>query len=93
MFADNDPGANFDVNKSEEAFDPLMKDALRAVIKRGTASASMLQSYLGIGYPKANRLVNQMVSAGFISEPDNKNKRVIFITEQEFEERFGEDFE
>ena len=93
MFADNDPGANFDVNKTEEAFDPLMKDALRAVIKRGTASASMLQSYLGIGYPKANRLVNQMVSAGFISEPDNKNKRVIFITEQEFEERFGEDFE
>ena len=56
------------------------------------ASISGIQRTLGVGYPKAGKLIDQMERAGFISPPDEKNNRLIFVTEQEFEEKFGEDF-
>lgn len=77
--------------ESMEDLDPLMKDALRLIIKTGSASISKLQRSFGIGYPKAGKIIDQMEKCHFISAPDNKSNREIFITEQEFEERFGED--
>ena len=84
-------GGGFDANPNEEEFDPLMKDAVRVVIKTNGASISKLQRAFGIGYPRAGKIVDQMERVGFISPPDNKNNRTIYITQQEFEERFGED--
>ena len=84
-------GGGFEVNSNEEEFDPLMKDAVRVVIKTNGASISKLQRAFGIGYPRAGKIVDQMERVGFISPPDNKNNRTIYITQQEFEERFGED--
>lgn len=78
-------------NGAEEAFDPLLKDCLRYFIKAKKASASSLQAYFGIGYPKANKIVLQMEKAGFVSAGDSNGRRTLFITQQEFEERFGED--
>ena len=78
-------------NPNEEEFDPLMKDAVRVVIRTNGASISKLQRAFGIGYPRAGKIVDQMERVGFISPPDNKNNRTIYITQQEFEERFGED--
>ena len=77
-------------NSADNAFDPLMKDCLRFFIKSKKASASSLQSCFGIGYPKANKIVMQMERAGFVSAGDNNGRRTLFITPQEFEERFGE---
>jgi len=83
-----DPG-----NGVEDAFDPLMKDCLRYFIKSKKASGSSLQAYFGIGYPKANKIVLQMEKAGFVSPGDNNGRRTLYITQQEFEERFGEDLD
>lgn len=80
-------------NGVDDAFDPLMKDCLRYFIKAKKASASSLQAYFGIGYPKANKIVLQMEKAGFVSAGDNNGRRTLFITQQEFEERFGEDLD
>ena len=80
-------------NGAEEQFDTLMKDCLRYFIKAKKASASSLQGYFGIGYPKANKIVLQMEKAGFVSAGDNNGRRTLFITQQEFEERFGEDLD
>lgn len=77
-------------NGVEDAFDPMLKDCLRYFIKAKKASASSLQGYFGIGYPKANKIVLQMEKAGFVSAGDNNGRRTLFITQQEFEERFGE---
>ena len=55
------------------------------------ASVSKLQRIFNIGFNRAGRIVDQMESAGFVSPKDSKNNRVIFCTQQEFEERFGED--
>lgn len=76
---------------SNDEFDPLLKDALRVVIKTGGVSISKIQRMFGLGFPRAGKIVDQMEKAGFISEPDNSKMRTIFITQQEFEERFEED--
>ena len=72
-------------------FDPFLKDAVRNFIKTGSASISRLQRMFGIGFPRAAKIVDQIENLGFISAKDNKNNRTIFITQQEFEEKFGED--
>ena len=77
-------------NGVEDAFDPLLKDCLKYFIRSKKASASSLQAYFGIGYPKANKIVLQMEKAGFVSPGDSNNRRQLYITQQEFEERFGE---
>ena len=77
-------------NGAEEMFDPMLKDCLKYFIKSKKASASSLQGYFSMGYPKANKIVLQMEKAGFVSPGDNNGRRTLYITEQEFEERFGE---
>ena len=64
---------------------------VRNFIKTNNASVSKLQRIFNIGFNRAGRIVDQMESAGFVSPKDSKNNRVIFCTQQEFEERFGED--
>lgn len=82
---------SFEAGGNEEEYDPLLKDALRSIIRSGSASISKIQRMFGVGYPRAGKIIDQMEKAGFISAADNKNNRTIFITQQEFEERFGED--
>lgn len=77
-------------NTADTAFDPMLKDCLKYFIKAKKASTSSLQSCFGIGYPKASKIVMQMEKAGFVSMGDDKGRRTLYITPQEFEERFGE---
>lgn len=92
MFNRNQDAGGFSAEApTSEVFDPLLKDALRNFIKTNNASVSKLQRIFNIGFNRAGRIVDQMESAGFVSPKDSKNNRVIFCTQQEFEERFGED--
>lgn len=75
---------------AEDAFDPMLKDCVRFFIKSKKTSTTSLQTNFGIGYPKASKIVNQMEKAGFVSPGDSNGRRVLYITPQEFEERFGE---
>jgi len=75
-----------------DATDPLMKDVLRFAIKSGGISTTKVQRYLRIGYPRAAKIIDDMEALNYISKKDDKNNRVIFMTQQEFEEVFGEDF-
>ncbi len=75
----------------ETEYDPLFKDACRNTIIANSISISKIQRLFGIGYPRAAKIVDQMIAAGFISDRDSNNKYTIFITQQEFEEKFGED--
>ena len=91
MFNKKQGGFNAGGSNSHQEFDPLMKDACRLIIKTGGVSTSKIQRAFGLGFPRAGKIVDQMEAAGFISAPDNKKLRTVFITQQEFEERFGED--
>jgi len=80
-----DPG-----NTAEETLDPMLKECLKFFFKTKKPSTSSLQGYFAMGYPRANKIILQMEKHSFISPPDHKGRRNIYISEQEFEERFGE---
>ncbi|MGN6030045.1 MAG: DNA translocase FtsK, partial [Thermomicrobiales bacterium] len=54
--------------------DPLMEQALEIIRGQGTASASMLQRRLRIGYNRAARLIEQMEDDGVIGQADGTSK-------------------
>jgi DNA segregation ATPase FtsK/SpoIIIE, S-DNA-T family len=57
--------------------DPLMERALEVVREQGTASASMLQRKLRIGYNRAARLIEQMEDEGIIGPADGIRGRPV----------------
>lgn len=91
MFNTDKNSFNSDGGSGSQEFDSLLKDALRLFIKQQNASISKLQRAFGIGFPRAAKIVDQMEAAGFVGPKDSKNLRPLYITQQEFEERFGED--
>lgn len=60
--------------EGEGGDDPLMEQALEIVRGQGTASASMLQRRLRIGYNRAARLIEQMEDDGVIGQADGTSK-------------------
>ncbi|MBA2248486.1 MAG: DNA translocase FtsK [Chloroflexia bacterium] len=61
----------------DEGDDPLMIQALDVVRQQGTASASMLQRRLRIGYNRAARLIEQMEDDGVIGPADGVRGRTV----------------
>jgi DNA segregation ATPase FtsK/SpoIIIE, S-DNA-T family len=59
--------------------DPYMQQALEIVKQQGTASASMLQRRLRIGYNRAARLIEYMEDDGIIGPADGAKGRTVLI--------------
>lgn len=62
--------------------DPLMEEALEVVRKSGTASASMLQRKLRVGYNRAARLIEQMEDDGVIGPADGLKGRPVLMGDE-----------
>jgi DNA segregation ATPase FtsK/SpoIIIE, S-DNA-T family len=62
-----------------DAKDELYEEALRIVKKTKQASASMLQTHLGIGYPRARKIIEIMEREGFIGPMRGSKPREILI--------------
>lgn len=76
-------------NDSDD-LDELFYNALRYVIEVGQASNSMIQRRFNVGYNRAGRLVQEMEDMGFVSKFEGAKPRQVLISEQEYEERFGD---
>ena len=48
--------------------DPMLQDALKLVTKSGEASASLIQRRLGLGYPRAARIMDLLEELGAVGE-------------------------
>ena len=61
--------------------DPLLADAIRLVAEMQTASTSMLQRRLRLGYTRAGRLIDMLERRGVISGYEGSKPRQVLIAE------------
>jgi DNA segregation ATPase FtsK/SpoIIIE, S-DNA-T family len=61
--------------------DDLLAEAISTVVQMGTASTSMLQRRLRVGYTRAGRLIDMMERRGVISGYEGSKARQVLITE------------
>jgi S-DNA-T family DNA segregation ATPase FtsK/SpoIIIE len=71
-------GADPDFDPDE---DPLLTDAIRLVAEMQTASTSMLQRRLRLGYTRAGRLIDMLERRGVISGYEGSKPRQVLISE------------
>jgi DNA segregation ATPase FtsK/SpoIIIE, S-DNA-T family len=69
----------------DDGFDPdedsMLGDAIRLVVEMGTASTSMLQRRLRLGYTRAGRLIDMLERRGIISGYEGSKPRQVLVTE------------
>jgi S-DNA-T family DNA segregation ATPase FtsK/SpoIIIE len=61
--------------------DPLLHDAIRLVVNHETASVSLIQRRLRVGYTRAGRLIDMLERRGVISGYEGSKPRQVLITE------------
>jgi S-DNA-T family DNA segregation ATPase FtsK/SpoIIIE len=61
--------------------DPLLEEAISLVAQMGTASTSMLQRRLRLGYTRAGRLIDMLERRSIISGYEGSKPRQVLITE------------
>ena len=61
--------------------DDMLPEAISTVVQMGTASTSMLQRRLRVGYTRAGRLIDMMERRGVISGYEGSKARQVLITE------------
>jgi len=69
-------GAEFDPDE-----DPLLRDAITLVAEMQTASTSMLQRRLRLGYTRAGRMIDMLERRGVISGYEGSKPRQVLISE------------
>jgi S-DNA-T family DNA segregation ATPase FtsK/SpoIIIE len=77
--AEESDGSDDDALHPDE--DPLLEDAIALVAQMGTASTSMLQRRLRLGYTRAGRLIDMLERRGIISGYEGSKPRQVLITE------------
>jgi S-DNA-T family DNA segregation ATPase FtsK/SpoIIIE len=83
VFADDvdaDDDENFDPDE-----DPLLDRAIEVVVTAQTASVSLLQRRLRVGYTRAGRLIDMLERRGIISAYEGSKPRRVLVTEHELE--------
>jgi S-DNA-T family DNA segregation ATPase FtsK/SpoIIIE len=63
--------------------DDLLGEAISTVVQMGTASTSMLQRRLRVGYTRAGRLIDMMERRGVISGYEGSKARQVLVTEMD----------
>ena len=80
--------------EDEEDFDPdedpLLERAIEIVVQTQTASVSLLQRRLRVGYTRAGRLVDMLERRGVISGYEGSKPRRVLVGEAELERVLGE---
>ncbi len=71
-------GSEGDLDPDE---DPLLSDAIRLVAEMQTASTSMLQRRLRLGYTRAGRMIDMLERRGVISGYEGSKPRQVLISE------------
>ena len=76
-----EPAAEGDDEGFDPDEDPLLEDAIALVVEMGTASTSMLQRRLRLGYTRAGRLIDMLERRGIISGYEGSKPRQVLVSE------------
>jgi DNA segregation ATPase FtsK/SpoIIIE, S-DNA-T family len=71
--------------------DPVLSDAIRLVAQHQTASVSLLQRRLRVGYTRAGRLIDMLERRGIVSGYEGSKARKVLIAETDLHRILGED--
>ena len=69
--------------------DDLLEEAIRLVVQTETASVSMIQRRLRVGYTRAGRLIDMLERRGVISGYEGSKPRQVLITEVDLQRVLG----
>ncbi|HEY4977228.1 MAG TPA: DNA translocase FtsK, partial [Gaiellaceae bacterium] len=65
--------------------DPLLEKAIEIVIQSQSASVSLLQRRLRVGYTRAGRLIDMLERRGIVSGYEGSKPRRVLVDENELE--------
>ncbi|PTQ55915.1 MAG: Cell division protein FtsK [Candidatus Carbobacillus altaicus] len=69
--------------------DPLFERAVEIVLDQGSASASLLQRRLSIGYARAARLIDMMEEQGIVGPYEGSKPRKVLIDPAQYNRESG----
>ncbi len=72
----------------EPEVDALFAKAVEVVVQAKSASASLLQSRMRVGYSRARRLIEQMEQRGIVGPPDGSRPREVRLSQFDYERLF-----
>jgi S-DNA-T family DNA segregation ATPase FtsK/SpoIIIE len=82
VFADPDDDTDGEFDPDE---DPLLDKAIEIVVTAQTASVSLLQRRLRVGYTRAGRLIDMLERRGIISPYEGSKPRRVLVSEHDLE--------
>jgi S-DNA-T family DNA segregation ATPase FtsK/SpoIIIE len=82
VFADDGDSESGEFDPDE---DPLLDRAIEVVVTAQTASVSLLQRRLRVGYTRAGRLIDMLERRGIISPYEGSKPRKVLVSEQDLE--------
>jgi DNA segregation ATPase FtsK/SpoIIIE, S-DNA-T family len=82
VFADDVDGEDGEFDPDE---DPLLDKAIEVVVTAQTASVSLLQRRLRVGYTRAGRLIDMLERRGIISPYEGSKPRRVLVSEHDLE--------
>jgi S-DNA-T family DNA segregation ATPase FtsK/SpoIIIE len=77
----DDSGSGNDGDSLDANEDPLLEEAIALVAQMQTASTSMLQRRLRLGYTRAGRLIDMLERRGIISGYEGSKPRTVLVAE------------
>ena len=77
-YEESDEDGEFDPDE-----DPLLDKAIEIVVQTQTASVSLLQRRLRVGYTRAGRLIDMLERRGIISGYEGSKPRRVLVSENE----------
>jgi len=80
VFAEDVDGEDGEFDPDE---DPLLEKAIDVVLQTQTASVSLLQRRLRVGYTRAGRLIDMLERRGIISGYEGSKPRRVLVSESE----------
>jgi S-DNA-T family DNA segregation ATPase FtsK/SpoIIIE len=81
--AESADGGRDEADGKDPDEDPLLADAIELVVEMGTASTSMLQRRMRLGYTRAGRMMDMLERRGVISGYEGSKPRQVLITGQD----------